>query len=270
MGPVRMYFRLVGLSVRSQLRYRSALALQVAGQFLITAIEFGGLYALFERFGHFRGWELPELAFLYGFVDMAFSLADALAYGFDFMGTLVRTGDFDRLLTRPLSPVLQLLGREVTIRRAGRLAQGLAVFVWAAVSLASSGTTWYRPLGLAALAAGFLAGVVVFLSVFLMQAALTFRTVEGLEFMNAFIYGGRQASAYPASGHRPWMRVLFLGGVPLASVMYLPVCLALGREAFTGWPLWLGLAGPFAAVPFAGLAWLLWKAGLRRYQSGGG
>jgi ABC-type uncharacterized transport system permease subunit len=34
---------------------------------------------------------------------------------------MVKAGDFDRILLRPCSTVLQLLGQELTLRRVGRL-----------------------------------------------------------------------------------------------------------------------------------------------------
>ena len=37
---------------------------------------------------------------------------------------MVASGDFDRLLVRPRSTVLQLLGQELALRRLGRLVQG--------------------------------------------------------------------------------------------------------------------------------------------------
>ncbi len=270
MNAIRLYLGMIALSVRSQLQYRSSLAFQILGQFIITGIEFGGLYALNARFGAYGGWAIAEMAFLYGLVDMAFALADGLAYGFDFMGSLVKTGDFDRLLVRPVSPILQLMGKELTIRRAGRLLQGMAVFGFGALALARSGIRWYAPLPLLALAGAFMAGTAAFLAVFLVQAAFTFWTVEGLEAMNAFSYGGRQAAAYPLSGYRRWMQALFMGVVPVGAATYLPVCFALGRPAFSAWPVWAGALGPLAIVPFCAAALLLWRAGLRRYRSGGG
>ncbi len=272
-----MYFRLASMSIRSQLRYGRALSLSIVGQFFITAIEFAGVYALFARFGSFKGWNLAEVAFLYGFVHMIFALADAIAYGFDSMGSLLKTGNFDRFLVRPLSPILQLLGYEFTLRRIGRFTQGLAVL---ALSL------WMLRGNLAAivfgagpahgiflifmLAAAFAAGTILFILIFLVQAAYTFRTVEGLELMNSFSYGGQQAAVYPFSGYRFFMRVLFIGIVPIGAVVYLPVCLFFGKEAFPGFPQWLAALGPLMVLPFGFLAWLLWKAGLRRYASGGG
>ncbi len=273
----RMYFKLAAMSVKSQLRYGKALSLSIVGQFFITAIEFAGVYALFARFGSFKGWSLAEVAFLYGFVHMIFALADAIAYGFDSMGSLLKTGNFDRFLVRPLSPIVQLLGYEFTLRRIGRFTQGLAVFclsLWmlrenlAVIAFGTGLGHGFFAVGM--LLVSFVAGTVLFVLIFLVQAAYTFRTVEGLELMNSFSYGGQQAAVYPFSGYRFFMKMLFIGIVPIGAVVYLPVCLFFGKEAFPGFPLWLNALGPLMVLPFGLLAALLWRAGLRRYASGGG
>ena len=63
------------------------------------------------------------------------AFADAAAFGFDKFGDMVKSGDFDRLLLRPRSTALQLAGQELMLRRVGRLAQGLAILLWASAFL---------------------------------------------------------------------------------------------------------------------------------------
>ena len=102
--------RYLAISVRAQLQYRAAFMAQLLGHLLATVVEFLGIWALFDRFGSLRGWTLPEIALLYGMADVSFAIADAAARGFDVVGSLLKSGDFDRMLLRPRSTVLQLLG----------------------------------------------------------------------------------------------------------------------------------------------------------------
>ena len=130
---LRLYWLYVKLSIRAQLQYRAAFLLAVLGQFLITGVEFLGVWALFDRFGRLHSWSLAEVAVFYGLVNCTFACADALSTGFDQFGTTyIKTGHFDRLLLRPRSTVLQLAGQELALRRIGRFVQGLCVLVWVA------------------------------------------------------------------------------------------------------------------------------------------
>ncbi len=132
---LRLWGRYLAVSLRAQMQYRVSFLFSALGQFLGTAIEFAGLYALFSRFGNLRDWSLWEVALFYGVVNVSFALADSISTGFDRFGDTVKSGDFDRLLLRPRSTVLQLAGQELALRRVGRLAQGAIVLTVAALSL---------------------------------------------------------------------------------------------------------------------------------------
>ena len=127
----RLYLRYVGVSLRAQMQYKVSFVLQAVGQLLASGIEFVGLWALFRRFGGVHGWSLAEAAFLYGVVNISAALGDAASRGLEMIANMIKDGDLDRLLLRPRSLLLQLMGHELTLRRVGRLAQGAAVLAWA-------------------------------------------------------------------------------------------------------------------------------------------
>ena len=89
----------------------------------------------------------------------------------------------DRLLLRPRSTVLQLAGQELTLRRAGRFAQGAIVLAWG-LSTVAAPWSWAHA-GLLALAV--LAGASLFYGIILLQATLAFWTTESLEIMNTML-----------------------------------------------------------------------------------
>src|SRR5262245_25315754 len=131
MNALQLYARYASISLKSQLQYRASFLMQTAGVFLITSVEFLGIWALFDRFGQVRGWTLPQVALFYGMISVTWAICDSIARGFDVFGSTVKAGDFDRILLRPRSTVLQLIGQEVTLRRVGRFAQGVIVLGYA-------------------------------------------------------------------------------------------------------------------------------------------
>ena len=136
MDALSLYIRYLAISMRAQLQYRATFVMKTIGHLLGTGIEFFGIWALFARFGSLGGWQLLEVALLYGIADVAFSLADGFGRGFDKLGSLLKAGDFDRMLLRPRSVVLQLLGFELQLMRIGRFTQGLIVLGWASTFIA--------------------------------------------------------------------------------------------------------------------------------------
>lgn len=262
---LRLWGRYLGVSMRAQMQYRASFLLAIVGQFAVTGIEFGGLYALFSRFGDLRDWTLWEVALFYGVVNVSFALADALSTGFDRFGEMVKQGEFDRLLLRPRSTVLQLAGQEFALRRAGRLLQGVVVLGVAASSL---DLEWDAARG-ALLTAAVLGGVCVFFGLFVIQATIAFWTVESLEIMNTMTYGGVQSAQYPMSIYAAPFRRFFTFAVPLACVSYFPVVALLTRPDPLGSPYWLQCIAPLAGPLFLLVSLALWRLGERHYTSTG-
>jgi ABC-2 type transport system permease protein len=194
-----------------------------------------------------------------------FALADGISRGFDQFGPMVRTGDFDRLLLRPRSTVLQLLGQELTLRRLGRLAQGIFVLTLGMARLPHTATFANAILLLWAI----LGGVCLFLGVLVIQATVCFWTVESIEMMNVATYGAVTAAQYPLSIYHEWLRKVFLFVIPLACVTFFPVLGVLGKAGNFGWlPVQVWLA-PIAGPAFLAVALGIWKSGVLHYCSTG-
>jgi len=257
--------RYLGISVRAQMQYRASFLMTSLGQFLITGIEFLGVWALFDRFGSLPDWEFAEVALFYGVVNVAFACADAVSTGFDRMGEFVKRGDFDRILLRPRSTVLQLAGQELALRRVGRLLQGVIILGWAAAGLDVSWSLGSILLLLAAVAGG----ACLFVGLFVLQGTLSFWTVETLELMNTLTYGGVQAAQYPLAIYATWFRRFFTFIVPLAAIAYFPVIAILKRSDPLGSPLWFQQLSPLLGVAFLLASLQVWRLGVRHYTSTG-
>jgi ABC-2 type transport system permease protein len=255
-----LYRRYAGIALRTQLQYRATLVTKTLGHFFVTAVEFFGIWALFSRFGTLRGWSLAEVGLIYGIVDTGFALADATSTGFDKVASLIKKGELDRVLLRPRSTVLQLLGYDLQLLRFGRLSQGLAVMAWAGASLGA----WSA--GGVALAAFAVAGTAcLFFGVVVLQATSAFWTIESLEVWSAVTYGGVYAGQYPMPIYKRWFQRFLTAIVPLACTSYFPALAVLGRSDAL-----LCYAGPAAGVAFLALSLCVWRfIGLRRYASTG-
>ncbi len=261
----RLYSRYIGISFRSQMQYRASFLMMSAGQFLLIGIEFLSIWVLFERFGSIQGWKLAEVALFYGMVNMAFATAEAVARGFDSFANLVKSGDFDRVLLRPRSTALQLVGQELQLRRIGRFLQGLVVLLWAASALEIA----WSPARVALIIASVLGGACLFFGLIVLQATLAFWTTETLEIMNTLTHGGVIAAQYPLEIYRPWFRKFFTFVVPLACVNYFPGLAILGRSDPLGTPVLFQWLAPGVGVVFLIVALQVWKIGVRHYRSTG-
>ncbi len=265
-NALALYGRLVSQSVRSQLQYRLSFLLMMLGHFITSGVEALGLWALFDRFGMLGQWSLAEVAFLYGMVNVAFPISEAMARGFDIFGRdFVKTGDFDRLLLRPRSTVLQLAGHDFQLQRLGRLLQGLIVLIWAIWALQIE---WNVARALL-LVFTVLSAVVFFYALFIFQATLSFWTIESLEIMNTLTYGGVETASYPLAIYQPGFRRFFTFVVPLGCISYFPAVAILGVEDPLGTSRIFQYLAPLAGYGFFLASLIAWRFGIRHYTSTG-
>lgn len=260
-----LYGRYLAMSMKAQWQYRASLGLQMVAQLGLTGVEFFSVWVLFHRFHRLGPWTLSEVALFYGVVSLAWALTDMVGQALDHFGDRVKSGDFDRVLLRPRGLVFQLLAQETQLRRLGRAGQGAAVLAWGWTSLAL-GFAPERWLLLIAAVAG---GATLFFGLLVVQATVSFWTVESLEVMNVMTYGGVATAQYPLSIYPGALRRFFLFVVPLGAAMYFLVVRILGKADPLGAPAWLAWAGPLAGPVFLLVALALWRRGVRHYTSTG-
>ena len=242
------------------MQYKASFLMLSASHFLGTFADILAIWVLFDRFQLIKGWTFPEVGLIYGMMNVGFALAEAFSRGFDTFHQMIRYGDFDRVLLRPLSPLFQVAVREVHAMRLGRFLQGTVVWVWSFIHLDLA------PLALPLIFFSILAAAALFYGLFIIQAAISFWTIETLELMNIATYGGLQAGQYPLSIYEKGFRWIFTFIVPIGCVAYYPAASLLEREST---PLWFGAIVPLAGFLFLFLACQFWHFGVRRYCSTG-
>ena len=264
---MNLYRRLISIQVRSQLQYRASFLFDLASVALNTAISFGTLSLILQRFHHIAGWTLPEIAFLYGMVESAFGVMDLVFSGFDprRFGERVRMGQLDQLLLRPANITLQVLGSELALRRLSRIAQGAIILglslLWLDVQWTAA-KLLYLPL--------VIAGQVCFFgALFVIGATITFWTVQSIEVINIFTYGGTEMMSYPMSIYPRWMRRFFTYIIPAIFLNYYPALYFLDKPDPLGMPWFAYLLSPVVGVGLLILALQFWRFGLRHYTSTG-
>jgi ABC-2 type transport system permease protein len=260
--------RLIAMQIQAQMQYRVDLVLDVLTYFLVTALEFAAVLIYFVPFPTLMGWTMGEVALLSAVVSLGFGLAELFGGGIDNFDVLIRQGDFDRILLRPVTALMQVSTTQFRLRRFGRITQGLCAFVLALFLLRSAPLTWTLQKGLV-LCLGITSSALIFLSVLLVGATMCFWTVETTELTNILTYGGREMLSYPLTIYHQLMQRLFVFIVPLAFGSYIPVCYLLGRALPFALPDWLAFCSPLIALLFALVALAFWRFGVHRYQSTG-
>ena len=266
MDALRLYFRFISIRIRAQMQYPAPFLLDLAGTAIGTLMYFAALAAVLARFHTVGGWGLGELAFLYGLAETAFATMDLIFNSFDpdAFSLLVQRGMLDQMFLRPLSLPLQIFGADFVLRRLGRIAQGAAVF---GLSLYWTQAAW-TPLKGLYLGVVFVSTVAFFGGLFVFGATSCFWTVQRLEAINIFTYGGVELISYPMHIYNDWLRRFFTYVIPAALLTYYPSLYFLGKPIPPG-QAWLPFLSPLAGFGVLAAAFAFWTVGVRRYTSTG-
>jgi len=263
---IRLYFRLIGASVRSQMQYKLSFVLDMGGYLLLTGLEFAVAAILIVRFGSIAGWSVAEVALLYGLTAVSFSLSEMIMRGFDApFSRMMQQGTFDTVLIRPLPALFQVFASHFQLRRLGRTLQGALALAFAFATLPiawSVSKVVLLPITLAA-------GALIYGGIVLLGATVCFWTIKSPEVVNVFTSGGTTMVSYPLSIYSRWMRAVFLWIIPVAFVNYPAALLLLGRRDPNGLPAALAWASPLVAALFFAVALLFWRVGVGKYQGAG-
>ncbi|MCJ8007850.1 ABC transporter permease [Lederbergia wuyishanensis] len=257
-----LYFKYLHILFKSQMQYRTSFWLLSFGQFFIPFSVFAGLYFLFERFGQIKGWTFFEVALCFAVIHMAFAISECFARGFDSFSSLVRNGNFDRLLVRPRGTIIQVMGSQFEFTRFGRLIQSVIVLAWALSNLSIE----WSFVKVCVLILMIVSGVFIFTGIFMLAATLCFWTIQGLEVVNIFTDGGREMAQYPLNIYHKWVTKFFTFVIPFGCVNYLPLLYVLGRSE--GQSI-INMLAPVVGIVFILPCLLVWQFGVKHYRSTG-
>lgn len=239
--------------------------MQLFGNGIMTIMEVATVVIFFQQFPSLGDWTLNEVLLLYAISAITFEIADTIQNGLDFVPQHVRTGDFDKLMTRPMSIYLQAIVLDVSLRHVGKtlLAIGLFAWAWMRTQPAVSAET----LLLLAMALG--CGITLFIAIFSLGAIISFWTVGSIEVVNAVSYGGSDLAQYPIHIYRRWFRTIFIWLIPVGFVIYYPTLIILDKPDPLGFAAAAPVVGPLLTVAFVLVVGWLWRQGVNHYHSTG-
>jgi ABC-2 type transport system permease protein len=248
------------INIKSQMQYKISFILLAFGQCVVSFSTFLGVYFMFARFHTVEGFTFEQALLCFSAMLMAFSIAEMFGRGFDVFPRMIGNGEFDRALVRPRNLIFQIMAKNMEFSRVGRLLQAVGVICYA---IPKCGVAWNLE-KVSILCLMIICGGITFYSLFLVYAAFTFFTIEGLEFMNILTDGGREFGRYPFSIYGRGILRFLTFIVPLALFQYYPLLYLLDIERGALYRL-----SPLFGLIFFLPCHIFFRYGVRRYKSTG-
>jgi ABC-2 type transport system permease protein len=218
-----------------------------------NAIFFTFWIVLLSRVPSVRGYELGDVALLYGVVAVAHGLAWFFAGGIHQLARVIHDGELDALIAQPKPTLLYAVGLRSQPSGLGDIVSGL-------IMIALSGRVGLTGIPLVILAGVAGAVVLVATAVLLHSAAFWLGRTESAS--RQLYEVTLMFSLYPDTLFTGPMRWLLFTVIPAGFVGYLPADLIRAPSAWTAVGIGLGVTGYAVAA-----AWVF-QRGLRVYSSG--
>ena len=242
---------------------RSLITLAIFCREMISVVV---MLLILLRFLHIRGWDLNELMFLYSFLFLSYSLFVFLFAGIRDFDSMVHSGEFDRLLTRPLGLMFQIIAARVDFSATlGHGIVGVLLFMNTAFSVGIDWTWQNAVYYILAL----IGGTMIQAALFLLSACFSFWAVKTENMRNLLFFNSRRIAGYPITFYPVFIQKLLIFAVPFSFVNFFPAQYFLRKDDLQ--PFWEGYLylSPVVGVIMFALVYLLWRKGVHSYTSTG-
>lgn len=256
---------LVQMNIRAQMEYRGAFWLDRLAQIFSYGAAFATFGILLARFDTLGGWDWPELALLFSFQLLGYSLGAALSFvQLRDMEELVRLGTYDTFLVKPFSPWAYVVFSGLNVGYAGHVILAVGLMGWAVFAV---DFTW-TPGAALFLLASLISAALLTAALITMIGATALIWVRSNHLFSIF-FGFWELTRYPLNIFPGGIQIILITAIPLAFASSVPVGALLGKPI----PILGDWAGPVSLL--AGPLWVLiaiahWRYATSKYQGAGG
>ena len=261
---IRLYFYMIGVSIRTQLQYRYAFVMNILGWAMTYAGTAITMWVLLYSFGAIEGWRFWELLFLFALSVLSWGVCVVFFFHFRTLDQFIVQGTFDRFLVRPIHPFFHFMAMKFDVGAFGQFLFSIVAVILAYSKLHLHWNAWQWLVFLGAVLGGTLiqGGLIIALS------AMAFWTNRSERVYWVVMWPLKSLMNYPLSIYPRFIQVIVTFVLPFAFVNYLPALILLGKSSGIYPPYW-GFFSIFVGVIFFWLCFRFWMFGLNRYKSAG-
>lgn len=257
---LRLYIKYVSIILQSTMQYKISFVLTVIGRFLIAFSGLVGIYFLFGNFTEIKGYTYGDILLCFSIIQLSFYLAEVFGRGFGGFSGMVKRGEFDRILVRPRSPILQVVGSRFELGMLGPLFSSTIMLI---MGIRHNNIEWTF-MKILTLILMILGGMLLFLGLFIIGATICFFSIEDPGCMNVLTYGGKEHGKYPIDVYGKSLFQFCTYIVPYTLVQYYPLQYLIGKS-----DRWQYTFFPLGTILFVALCYGFWRIGVSRYTSCG-
>lgn len=256
---ISLYFSLLKISLKEILIYRIDCIVGVISQVIVQLVSLIFIFVVFENTENIAGWNFQQILLLFGVTRIPIGIAgycfDAL---YDIGPKYIRNGDFDKILLRPVHPLLSIIGDSRQFVAIADFFIGLAITIYMLIELSIPITVLLIiKIIFFSIVGALIVGAIN--TIFSISAFWTYRSNEVIwSFSRMYTF-----TEYPITIYNKFIRILITIILPFAFVSYYPTMAYLGLNNYTVY------LSPIIAIILWIIAVKLWDLALDKYRSTG-
>lgn len=257
---VSMFFQYMGQYMKTRLEYRADAVVEILSDMLFQAVNLIFIIVVFGHTDFLSGWSRDEIIFIYGFFLVPYALFSAFFNIWDFNDRYIVKGEMDRILTRPIHSLFQVVLERMELESLFGIVTGFIIMIYAGERLELT-LHWYDLFIFIVMVLG---GMLIYAGIFVALASIGFWSDARTDIM-PMVYNIGNYGRYPVNIYNHIIRFILTWILPFAFVGVYPSAYFLGRTEWFGY----AFLTPVMGILFFLLAILLWNKGVKKYRGAG-
>lgn len=257
----KIYRILTAQNLKRLMEYKADFLTGAVSFLIDQAIGIGFLFIIFSQIPQLAGFTFEQIVFIYGFSLIPKGLDHLLTDNLWCVGYfIVRKGDFDKYLTRPINPLFHVMAETFQVDAIGELILGIAL----SVSVIGTAELIIPPLNILLFVLIIPFAALIYTAIKIGTSAIAFWTKSSGYIIQMF-YGMNEFAKYPTTIYSHFIKALVTYIIPFAFTGYYPASYFLTGEN----PLFnLGGTVLISLILFA-ISLFIWNRGINAYESAG-
>ncbi|WP_243291544.1 ABC-2 family transporter protein [Bacillus sp. FJAT-47783] len=255
-----MFFQYMGQYMKTRMQYRADMFVELLSDMMFQAANLIFILVVFGHTNMLSGWTRDEIIFIYGFFLVPFAIFASFFNIWDFNERYIVKGEMDRILTRPIHSLFQVVLERMELESLFGAVTGFIVMGYAAFQLQLS-FHWYDVFIFALFVIG---GALVYAGIFVSLASIGFWSDARTSIM-PMMYNIGNYGRYPVNIYNRVIRYVLTWILPFAFVGVYPSAYFLKKTDWYGY----AFLTPVMGFAFFLLSIFLWNAGVKRYRGAG-
>lgn len=257
----KIYKLLTAQNLKRLMEYKADFLTGAISFLIDQAVGIAFLFIIFSQIPQLAGFSFEQIVFIYGFSQIPKGIDHLLTDNLWCVGYfIVRKGDFDKYMTRPINPLFHVIAETFQIDAIGELVVGIGLMI----SVAGQVNLYITPLSVILFIISIPFAALIYTAIKIGTAAIAF-WVKSSGYLIQMLYGMNEFAKYPTTIYSNVVKVIVTFIIPFAFTGYYPSLYFLTGEN----PLFNIGGTVLISLVFFGIALLIWNRGIKAYESAG-